>query len=239
MNWTFTIIIAISLIVLPVILYLNNVKIRKYVQEKYPELILTVFIGIWAVFIGALFALEFTKQLNEVDNKKNYLSMLNSCKNMNERYVKNFTIISKNLDSGLVNFDEMNRLIKNMDKPFLLEEIVMNSDLYKCASIDFRNWLPDIISYINGTNWAINKDNIEPFLYNKQFLLFLREILTNEENYINNDLSERRLSELNDETRLRYNISTNDIPISDIIMEIQKSEVTDSANSYIEKILNK
>ena len=228
MFWIFLILSAVILIAILSLLYRFNDKTKMYIQKKYPDLLVNILIVSWSVFIGAFLALEFTKQLNNEDDKNSYLSMINACKNMNERYIKNFKTLSNSLDSGLVTNIELNRLVMNVMEPFLLEEIIVNSNLYKCSSVDFRNWLPDIISFMKGNNWIILENNYELFEYNNHFLHFLKEILTNEETYINNNLSEEEIASLNNKARLKYQRSIKDIPFNDIILELQNKELTDS-----------
>jgi len=172
-----------------VVIYFSNSKMKKYLQNKWTELTVNSILAILSVSVGAYFALQSTIEMNHSDEIKNYLSMLNSCKNINERYLKKFKIITDSLNSQFVNYSELNRFIENINQPFLFEEVIKNSDLYRCSSIDFRNWLPDIISFLKETNWTISKENVELFNYNNHFLQFLKEILTNEEKFINQNLS--------------------------------------------------
>jgi hypothetical protein len=211
--------------------YCFNKKIKTYIKINYPELVVHTLIVIWSVFVGAYLALEFTKKLNDEEDKQSYLSMIVACKNMNERYIKNFNSISSNLDSGFVSSSELNRLINNIKEPLLIEEILINSNLYKCSSVDFRNWLPDIVSFMRGNKWIIVENNNEIFEYNYHFLHFLKEILSNEETYIKNSLSEREIASLNDKARLRFKASIKDTPFSDILIELQSKELTDSLSA--------
>ncbi len=63
--------------------------------------------------------------------------MLNSCKKMDKQYMDNTNEIINTLNSNSQNFSQMNRLIRNIDKPFIFEELLRRSDLYNCASTDF------------------------------------------------------------------------------------------------------
>lgn len=232
MFWIYFILSIVLLIAILTPLYFFNTKIKIYINKHYPELIVNTIIIVWSVFLAAYLALEFTKQINNEDDEKSYLSMIIACKNMNERYIKNFKNISSRLDSDSLSQTEINRLINNVMEPFLLEEILKNSNLFKCASLDFRNWLPDMVSFMKGNNWMIIGNDNEIFEYNYHFLHFLKEILSNEESYIKNSLSEKEITTLNDKTRLKFQLSIKDIPLNDLLLEIQSRELTDSVNAY-------
>ncbi len=231
MIWYYILLSIFILLLILFLFYRFNIRIKRHLHNKCPEIVINTIILIFSVLIGALLALQFTKDLKRNDDEQNYISMLNSCRNKNERYLKSYKVIIDSMNSGSANYSQLNRCIENINQPFLLEEIIKNSDLYKCSSLDFRNWLPDIIFFIKANDWDISKENINKIDYNNHFLMFLNDIFINEENFVSHNLSEKQAAILDNKSRLKYSISTKDIPISDIIIEMQKKEVADSNNS--------
>lgn len=119
------------------------------------------------------------------------------------------------MDSESLSQTEINRLINNVMEPFLLDEILKNSNLFNCASLDFKNWLPEMVSFMKGNNWMIIGNDNEIFEFNYHFLHFHKEILSNEESYIKNSLSEKEITTLIDKSRLKFQLSITDIPLND------------------------
>ena len=207
-------------------------KIRGYLQKNYPSLIVNSIVNsiivILSVFIGAYLALQNTNDTNKDITITNYKSMLNSCKKMDRQYMDNTYEIINILNSNSQNYFQMQRLIKNIDKPFLFEELLRRSDLYNCASADFKSWLPLIISFFQTTDWTISADNIKTYNFNYQYLTYIYDLVLNEEKFIDNSLSEEDIHWINSYLRKAlydstYNIHTNDIVIDHMQMSLYDS----------------
>jgi hypothetical protein len=155
--------LLIILVLVLVIMFFFNKKTKKYICDKWPELLVSTIITLLSVFVGACLALQSTTYMNQSDERQNYFSMLKSCEHLNKHYLKNVEDIIDSLNQGSHNLLEMNRLIKNIDQPFLLEEIIKSSDLYKYSSRSFKSWLPEIISFLHETNWSILKKRKREF----------------------------------------------------------------------------
>ena len=210
------------------ILYYFDEKTKNYIQGNYSELIVSIAIVILSVFIGSYLALKNTTDTNKKNTITNYMSMLNSCKKMEKQYMDNANEIINSLNSNSQNYSQMNRLIKNIDKPFLFEELLRRSDLYNCASNDFKSWLPSIISFFQTTDWAISKDNIKTYNFNYQYLTYVYDLVLNEEKFINNNLSQEELHRINSFLRKALNDSTYNINPNDIVIDHIKTYLNDS-----------
>ena len=223
-------ILIIILIAILVFLYFLIHDIKRYIQENYSELVVNFIIIILSVLIGANLALRNTMQINKSDEIKNYLSMLNSCKHINQQYMDIVKDIVDSLNSNSQNLSDLDRLIKSANQPIILEELLRKSDLYDYASTDFKNWLPRIISFLRATDWTISKENLSIYKFNYQYLTYIKDLITNEESYINEDLSEEEIKTLNYKLREKFDYSTSDIKTKDIIIEQTKSSMEDTLN---------
>lgn len=211
-------------------------RMKEHLHEKWPELAVNTILVLLSVFAGAYLALQSTMQMNHAAEKQNYLSMLKSCENMNDHYLKNVKDIIEILNSKSNDFSEMNRLIKNIDQPFLFEEIIKNSNLYKCSSLDFKNWLPEIISFLQETNWTISKKNINSYKYNCQYLSYIKNIISNEQKFINDGLSEKQVELLNYSSRKALKDSTSNITVNPSRKEFKGSTSNITINPSRKKL---
>ena len=218
-------VITISVLVL---LYNYHPQTKQYLNRKCHELIVNFIIIIWSVLIGAIVASRINSDTNKNIAITNYRSMLNSCKQMNQHYMDYVKDIIDSLNINSTNLSQMNSLIKNIDQPFLFEELLRKSELYNCASVDFKNWLPANISFFQVTDWTISNENIETYKFNYQYLSYVRDMISNEELFINNDLSEMQLRMENYFLRKTLNDSTYNINTNDIATEYIKTYLNDS-----------
>ncbi len=101
-------------------------KIGEYLRNNYSN-IGNTFIAILVVYFGAYLALKNSNETNKDISIRNYKSMLISSEQLERQYLDYVKKIIDSLNSNSKNLSAMNRLIKNMDKPFILEELLRRS----------------------------------------------------------------------------------------------------------------
>ena len=156
---------------------------------------------------------------------------------MNEHYLQNVIVIIDKLNSKTkVDYADIKRLMNNVNRPFLFEELIKNSDLHKYSSQDFKNWLPEIISFLQEANWTISKskENIRSYEFYQRYFTYIRESLSNEETFVNDNLSEEQLLFLNNVAREKLKATTDDIFSNDIRIKRSKKNLADSTANYFE-----
>ena len=227
--------IIIPSLAIILLLYWFCIRIKIYIKKNYPGLIVNFIVNLvivmLSVFIGAKLALDNTFKTNKEISIGNYKSMLTSCEQLESQYMGFVKNIIDSLNSNSQNLSTMNRFIKNMDKPLMLEELLRRSDLYNCMSADFKNWLPTYISVFQTEDWTISKKNIALYKSNYVHLYYIDSLIKNEIRFIDGKLSEDSLTHINNILRVPYYYSLHKIHTDDILKKSYEGYLHDSIKS--------
>ncbi|MCH7826453.1 MAG: hypothetical protein IIC75_00530 [Bacteroidetes bacterium] len=226
----------ILLITLPFFVIFIIKKYFRKLDKIYSNITLTIL----STFIGVFLAISLTLYTKEIDEKKLYISILQSDLNVCEEELSITNIILGYDKEKPESFFYFLKGIRYANDPFLLQEIMRNPYYYRYSSESFKVYLPSIVNLFRSLDLRITNHNYRlEFRMFKRYLVLRQTILSNEINFIENNIELNEVMKLNISAKRKLidNVKA-EVDSIDIIQLILKNEM-DSLKNLIDSILYK
>lgn len=183
----------IILIIIPYFIIFILNKYFKKLDKNYSSITLIIL----STFIGAFLAISLTSYTKENDEKELYLSILQSDLNICKYELSSTNYFLNNFEKTHVSFS-VQLGISYANNPLLIQEIIRNPYYYKYTSESFKNYLPTMINMFRSLNLITTNSNfISELKRLKNYLVFRQTILSNEVNFIKNNIVIDEVAKLN------------------------------------------